>query len=101
MVLEGIVPVLMQTPPTTARDSITATRFFIFEAATAARWPEGPEPITARSYLTALMRIVSRGFVADTVAASYTKCRWRGPQSEATIPRRGGNSRARLIWDTH
>ena len=27
MVLEGMVPVLMQTPPTTARASTTATRF--------------------------------------------------------------------------
>src|SRR5690348_5135603 len=44
-------------PPTTARDSTTATRFFIFEAATAARCPEGLEPITIRSYLAALMRV--------------------------------------------
>src|ERR1700757_845631 len=52
-----MVPVLMHTPPTTARDSTTATRFFILEAATAARCPEGPEPMTVRSYLTALMQI--------------------------------------------
>ena len=32
MVLEGMVPVLTHTPPTTARDSTTATRFFILEA---------------------------------------------------------------------
>src|SRR6185437_11335990 len=55
MVFEGMVPVLMQTPPTTERASTTATRFFILEAATAARCPEGPEPITVRSYLTALI----------------------------------------------
>jgi hypothetical protein len=55
LVLEGMVPVLMQTPPTTERDSTTATRFFILEAATAARWPDGPEPMTMRSYLAALM----------------------------------------------
>ena len=52
-----MVPVLMQTPPTTERASITATRFFILEAATAARWPDGPEPMTARSYFTALMQL--------------------------------------------
>ena len=57
MVLEGMVPVLMHTPPTTARASTTATRFFILEAATAARCPDGPEPMTTRSYLTALMRV--------------------------------------------
>src|SRR3954468_10069194 len=55
MVLDGMVPVLTQTPPTTARDSMTATRFFILEAATAARCPEGPEPMTTRSYLAALI----------------------------------------------
>jgi hypothetical protein len=57
MVFEGMVPVLMHTPPTTARDSTTATRFFILEAATAARCPEGPEPMTIRSYLAELMRV--------------------------------------------
>src|SRR5580658_9761195 len=62
MVFEGMVPVLMQTPPTTERDSTTATRFFIFDAATAARWPEGPDPMTIRSYLTALMRVSLPGF---------------------------------------
>src|ERR1035437_7272171 len=56
MVLEGMVPVLTQTPPTTDRASTTATLFFILAAATAARCPEGPEPMTVRSYLTALMR---------------------------------------------
>src|SRR5580700_9647521 len=57
MVLDGMVPVLTHTPPTTDRDSTTATRFFIFDAATAARCPEGPEPMTTRSYLAALMRV--------------------------------------------
>ena len=68
MVLEGMVPVLMQTPPTTERASTTATRFFILEAATAARWPEGPEPMTIRSYLTALMRVSLPGL--DAVLAA-------------------------------
>src|ERR1700739_634200 len=57
MVLDGMVPVLTHTPPTTDRASTTATRFFIFEAATAARCPDGPEPMTIRSYLAALMRV--------------------------------------------
>src|SRR4051794_26188092 len=61
MVFEGMVPVLMHTPPTTARDSTTATRFFILEAATAARCPDGPDPMTTRSYLTALIRVFSSG----------------------------------------
>src|SRR5215469_13856463 len=65
IVLDGIVPVLTQTPPTTERDSTTATRFFIFEAATAARCPEGPEPMTIRSYLAALIR-VSPAFFAGS-----------------------------------
>lgn len=49
------MPVLMQTPPTTDRDSTIATFFFSLEAATAARCPDGPEPTTTRSYLTALI----------------------------------------------
>src|SRR6476469_845234 len=57
MVFEGMVPVFTQSPPIMERASTTATRFFILEAATAARWPEGPEPMTVRSYLTALMRL--------------------------------------------
>src|SRR5580692_4095527 len=57
MVLEGMVPVLMHTPPTTSRPSTTATRLPILEAATAALWPAGPEPIMTRSYFTALMPI--------------------------------------------
>jgi hypothetical protein len=36
--LEGIVPVLMHTPPMTVRRSMMA-----------ARWPAGPEPMTIRS----------------------------------------------------
>ena len=63
MVLEGMVPVLMQTPPTTERASTTATRLFILAAATAARCPAGPEPMTTRSYLTALMRVSLQGVV--------------------------------------
>jgi hypothetical protein len=58
-----MVPVLMQTPPTTERDSTTATRFFIFEAATAARCPDGPEPMIIKSYLTALMRVPPKGLL--------------------------------------
>ena len=58
-----MVPVLMHTPPTTARASTTTTRFFILEAATAARCPEGPEPMTVRSYLTALIRVSLSQFV--------------------------------------
>src|ERR1700691_4405173 len=55
MVLEGMVPVLTHTPPTTSRPSTTATRLPILAAATAALWPAGPEPITTKSYFTALM----------------------------------------------
>src|ERR1700761_3546663 len=55
MVLEGIVPVLIQTPPTTERDSTIATRFLSLEAATAPLVPDGPDPTTTRSYLAALM----------------------------------------------
>src|SRR5271168_2381993 len=65
MVLEGMVPVLMQTPPTTDRASTMATFFFNLEAATAARCPDGPEPTTIRSYLTALMRSSPRKEEAD------------------------------------
>src|SRR5215469_3984813 len=83
IVLDGIVPVLTQTPPTTERDSTTATRFFIFEAATAARCPEGPEPMTTRSYLAALIR-VSPGI--DSRAEVYQPARRRIPAQ----PQRNG-----------
>ncbi len=49
-VLDGIVPVFAQTPPTMLRRSITATRLPSFAAWIAAFWPAGPEPITSRSY---------------------------------------------------
>src|SRR5271166_3500776 len=88
MVLEGMVPVLMQTPPTTERASTTATRFFILEAATAARCPEGPEPITIRSYLTALMRVSLQGSVQEWLLLVPPGSRV-GPHPEATIARRG------------
>src|SRR5215475_3581834 len=52
MVLLGMVPVLIQTPPTTLRISTSATRFPLFTAETAARCPEGPEPMTIRSYVS-------------------------------------------------
>src|SRR5215469_18218980 len=50
MVLLGMVPVLMQTPPTTLCFSTTATRFPALAAWIAARCPPGPEPMTTRSY---------------------------------------------------
>src|SRR5580692_1130162 len=89
MVLEGMVPVLTQTPPTTDRASTTATRFFILEAATAARCPEGPEPITVRSYLTALMRI-STVKERSALPAAHLDGEPLGPHAEATIAHREG-----------
>src|SRR5579863_419889 len=74
MVLDGMVPVLTQTPPTTDRDSTTATRFFILEAATAARCPEGPEPMTIRSYLAALIRVSPESRLRDETW--YRTRRW-------------------------
>ena len=47
--LLGMVPVWMQTPPIISRRSTTATRLPSLAAATAAFWPAGPLPITARS----------------------------------------------------
>src|SRR5580698_3270691 len=87
MVLEGMVPVLMQTPPTTERASTTATRFFILEAATAARWPEGPDPMTIRSYLTALMRVSLPGLDATQAAEGPTEA-WRR-STTGRLSRRG------------
>src|SRR5438477_3737509 len=52
MVLLGIVPVLMATPPTTSSLSTKATCFPNFAAWMAARWPAGPEPMTMRSYFS-------------------------------------------------
>src|ERR1700677_3209038 len=94
MVLEGMVPVLMQTPPTTERDSTTATRFFILEAATAARWPEGPEPMTMRSYLAALMGLSLQRFDAAGIAEG--SCSGKGPHPEA-IMADGGRSHASCV----
>src|ERR1700722_15315428 len=78
MVLEGIVPVLIETPPTTERASTTATLFFILVPATGARCPEGPEPMTMRSYLMALMRVsLSPGDVIDSTAVRSRRKRRR------------------------
>src|ERR1700678_1677645 len=63
MGLEGMVTVLMHTPPTIERASTTTTRLPNLAAATAARWPAGPEPITTRSYCCALMPISLRGWM--------------------------------------
>lgn len=54
--LLGMVPVWMQPPPIMSRRSTTATRLPSLAAATAAFWPAGPLPITARSYIVSAMR---------------------------------------------
>src|SRR5271155_4450929 len=46
MVLLGMVPVLMHTPPTHTACSTSATCLPDFAACIAARCPAGPEPIT-------------------------------------------------------
>src|ERR1700677_584954 len=71
MVLEGMVPVLMHTPPTMDRASTTTTRLPNLAAATAARCPAGPEPITTRSYCCALMPISPRLNAVRVLAAAY------------------------------
>src|SRR5215469_12508492 len=50
MVLLGMVPVLMQTPPTLERCSTTTTLCPHLAPCTAARCPAGPDPITIKSY---------------------------------------------------
>ena len=54
-VLEGIVPVWMETPPRRSRRSATATRLPSLAAWMAAFCPEGPEPMTSRSSSTGLI----------------------------------------------
>ena len=44
-----MVPVLVQTPPTTLTASTTATRRPSLAAWIAAFWPAGPDPITSMS----------------------------------------------------
>jgi hypothetical protein len=48
-VFDGIVPVLMHTPPTMCRRSTTAERRPSLAAAIAAFCPPGPDPRTSRS----------------------------------------------------
>src|SRR5579871_3870863 len=91
MVLEGMVPVLMHTPPTTALDSTTTTRFFILEAATAARCPDGPEPMTIKSYLTALMRVSLPG-TSDQLWPRHMKA---GPAKTTTGAYHRGQARGK------
>src|SRR3981189_1647448 len=50
MVLLGMVPMLMHTPPTDISFSMTPTRFPALAPWMAARCPPGPEPITIKSY---------------------------------------------------
>src|ERR1700721_308372 len=71
MVLEGMVPVLIHTPPTMERASTTTTRLPNLAAATAARCPAGPEPITTMSYCCALMPISPRLNAVRGLAAAY------------------------------
>ena len=47
--LLGMVPVLMQTPPTTSLRSMMPTFLPSLAAWTAAFWPAGPVPMTSRS----------------------------------------------------
>ena len=49
MVLDGMVPVFTQTPPSMSGRSTIATRRSSLAAAIAAFWPPGPDPITSRS----------------------------------------------------
>src|ERR1700758_4864101 len=49
-VFDGIVPVLVQTPPSIRSCSISATDLPSLAAAMAAFCPPGPEPMTTRSY---------------------------------------------------
>ena len=51
-VLDGIVPVWIETPPSRLRRSATATRLPSLAAWMAARCPEGPDPMTRRSSST-------------------------------------------------
>ena len=55
-VLEGIVPVWIETPPSRSRRSTTATRLPSLAAWMAAFCPLGPEPITRRSRSTLMQR---------------------------------------------
>ena len=87
MVFEGMVPVLMHTPPTTERASTTATRLPILAAATAARCPAGPEPMTIRSYLTALMRVSLSGWMQFQASS----CNERPARSAAGWPQLKNN----------
>ena len=48
-VLDGMVPVLMQTPPTMSQRSTMAARRPSLAAAMAAFWPAGPDPMTIMS----------------------------------------------------
>src|SRR5260221_13851702 len=48
-VFDGMVPVLMHTPPTASRRSQMPAVFPSFAAWIAARWPAGPVPRTNRS----------------------------------------------------
>ena len=72
-VLEGIVPVWMDTPPRRSLRSATATRLPSFAAWMAAFWPEGPDPMTSMSSSTRVIlpdtgaRVPSRPIVPVAV----------------------------------
>src|SRR5437588_6549257 len=54
-VLEGMVPVLTEAPPRTTSRSIRATLLPKYAACAAPFSPAGPEPMTMRSYMAALV----------------------------------------------
>ena len=72
-VLDGIVPVWMDTPPRRSLRSATATRLPSFAAWMAAFWPEGPDPMTSMSSSTRVIfpdtgaRVPSRPIVPVAV----------------------------------
>src|SRR5258708_34017220 len=73
MVLLGIVPVFVHTPPTPTPFSTMATRLPDFAAWIAARWPPGPEPITTKSY--ACIWGILRGGFGRGVIGGGAACR--------------------------
>jgi hypothetical protein len=70
--LLGIVPVSMQTPPTSLRFSTTAARRPSFAAWIAARCPAGPLPMQMRSKSYGIAEAYYNGVMADSpLKSSY------------------------------
>src|SRR3954454_19882182 len=84
-VLDGIVPVWIETPPRRSRRSATATWRPSLAAWIAARWPPGPDPITRRSSSTGVESSGVFDSLSEKLQGTLAGVRQRGALTEDDV----------------